>query len=76
MEINNVACVGAGLIGHGWATLFAWKAYQVVLQDSREDALERALSKVKRNLEFLARVGLLKAESYEKCLRRIRSTSD
>ena len=76
MEINNVACVGAGLIGHGWATLFAWKGYQVVLQDSREDALERALSQVKRNLEFLARVDLLKAESHEKCLGRIRSTSD
>ena len=76
MEINNVACVGAGLIGRGWATLFAWKGYRVALQDLREDALEPALSQVRQNLRFLARTGLLRAESDEKCLERIWSTSD
>lgn len=76
MQINKVACVGAGLIGHGWATLFSWKGYEVTLQDLREDALENALSQIGRNLEFLADHELLGAESCEGCLGRIRITTD
>ncbi len=76
MQINKVACVGAGLIGHGWATLFSWKGYEVTLQDLKKDALENALSQIRRNLEFLAEHELLGAESCENCLGRIRITTD
>ena len=48
MEINKVACVGAGLIGQGWATPFSWKGYEVALQNLREKALEHALSQMRR----------------------------
>ncbi|MGZ3525569.1 MAG: 3-hydroxyacyl-CoA dehydrogenase NAD-binding domain-containing protein, partial [Thermodesulfobacteriota bacterium] len=31
MEIRKVACVGAGLIGQGWATLFSSAGLEVIL---------------------------------------------
>ena len=39
MGIRRIACVGAGLIGHGWATLFAVKGLSVNLQDLEEETL-------------------------------------
>jgi len=33
MGIIRIACVGAGLIGHSWVTLFAVKGLSVNLQD-------------------------------------------
>jgi len=76
MRIRKVSCVGAGLIGHSWATLFAWKGYQVALQDLNEETLEHASSGIRRNLEFLAETGLLNAESCEKCLEKVKLTTD
>ena len=76
MEIDQVACVGAGLIGHGWATLFSSKGYEVTLQDLREEALKHALSQIRQKLEFLAEKKLLRGESCEDCLGRIRATTD
>ena len=36
MDIHKVACVGAGLIGQGWATLFSSAGLEVILQDVTE----------------------------------------
>ncbi len=41
-EIKNVACVGSGLIGQGWATLFAAAGYAVTMQDLSDDKLKGA----------------------------------
>jgi len=76
MSIKKVVCVGAGLIGHSWATLFAWKGYRVVLQDINETALEYALAKIRRNLNFLAEKGLLKDEKPEDIFQKIEVTTN
>jgi len=76
MEIERVACVGAGLIGHGWATLFTWRGYRVALQDLRREILDQALYRMRRNLEFLAEKGLLRGETCEDSLRRVEVTTD
>lgn len=52
-EIQRIACVGAGLIGQGWATVFASRGYAVVMQDQTETILDKALRRVARNIEFL-----------------------
>ena len=75
MSIERVACVGAGLIGHSWATLFAWKGYRVMLQDIDNSALEYALTKIRRNLDFLAEKGLMRDENPEEVLRKIEVTT-
>ena len=38
-NIEQVACVGSGLIGQGWAALFALNGYQVVLEDLTNDKI-------------------------------------
>jgi 3-hydroxypropionate dehydrogenase (NADP+) len=52
-NIKTVTCVGAGLIGQGWATLFAANGYDVIMQDLSEDRLENATAQVNLNLKFL-----------------------
>jgi 3-hydroxypropionate dehydrogenase (NADP+) len=74
MKIRRIACVGAGLIGHSWATLFAWKGYEVFLQDISEAALQSALSNIKKNFEFLVQKGILDDRICLEAFDRIRIT--
>jgi 3-hydroxyacyl-CoA dehydrogenase len=50
----RIACVGAGIMGHSWATLFSMKGYRVELQDVSEENLDRAQSWMKTALDLLA----------------------
>jgi len=75
MEIREVACVGAGLIGHSWATLFSMKGYPVNLHDLSDDILARALKHARVNLNFLASKGFLRLDEVEEALERIRPTT-
>ena len=58
-SIQNITCIGSGLIGQGWATLFAAHGYEVILQDVSDEKLKQAAEKVRTNLEFLNSKGLL-----------------
>jgi len=71
MTIRKVACVGAGLIGQGWATLFSSAGFEVILQDVSETILEKALSGVRSNLLFLEANNLLKQGDAEAALKKI-----
>ena len=42
MEIERVACVGGGLVGQGWATIFLSQGIEVILQDVSQEILDRA----------------------------------
>ena len=52
MDINKIACVGAGLIGSDWATLFLSKGYKLTLQDINKDILDNAVNVIRTNLIF------------------------
>lgn len=71
MDINSIACVGAGLIGSGWATLFSLKGYPVFLQDISEEILDKAVHDIQTNLVFLEENNLLKPGELEDALIRI-----
>ena len=72
MDIHKVVCVGAGLIGQGWATLFSSAGIEVTLQDVTETVLEKAIEGVKSNLTFLEAKNLLKQGEAEVALKRIK----
>jgi len=72
MDIHKVVCVGAGLIGQGWATLFSSAGLEVILQDVTETLLEKAMEGVKSNLIFLEASHLLKQGEAEAALKRIK----
>ncbi len=72
MEIRKVTCVGAGLIGQGWATLFSSAGLEVILQDVTQTVLEKSVEAVKSNLMFLEANKLLKRGEAHAALKRIR----
>ena len=75
MGIRRIACVGAGLIGHSWATLFAVKGLSVNLQDLKEETLTEVMTKINSNLKFLAEKNVIKKEEAEAALKRIKTTT-
>ena len=56
--IKKVACIGSGLVGQGWATLFALKGYKVVLQDLTDEKLDEAVKRVSHHIDVLVDSGL------------------
>ena len=74
-DIDKVACVGAGLIGQGWATLFSSAGLEVVLQDVTETVLEKAMRGVGANLMFLESNGFLKQGEADAALKRIKTST-
>ncbi len=56
---RRIGIIGCGLIGRGWAIVFARAGYQALLHDSQGGAVERALTAVEGNLRDLAELGLI-----------------
>jgi 3-hydroxypropionate dehydrogenase (NADP+) len=71
MDIHKIACVGAGLIGQGWATLFSAAGLEVILQDVSKTLLEEAMRGVRSNLLFLEASSLLQQGDAEAALKKI-----
>jgi 3-hydroxypropionate dehydrogenase (NADP+) len=74
--IKKVTCIGAGVIGHGWATLFAWKGYDVALQDISKEILKQGVNRIRENLNFLKEKGLITDDKCKEALKRIAITTD
>lgn len=75
MRITRVACIGAGLIGQGWATVFSIRCSKVMLQDVDESRLEKGLQRIRKSLQFLETHDLLGRGESERAFRRIVSTT-
>ncbi len=75
MDIHQVACIGAGLIGQGWATLFSSAGIEVILQDVTATVLEKAMRGVRSNLMFLEANHLLKQGGAYAALKRIKRST-
>jgi 3-hydroxybutyryl-CoA dehydrogenase len=51
MEVTKIMIVGAGMMGAGIAEVAAQAGYQVILNDVNQEAVERGLATVKKDLE-------------------------
>ena len=72
--ITNISCIGAGLIGQGWATQFSSGGYQLVLCDVNDAILDRALVNINLNLVFLERHELLSKGAAVRSMKKIKTT--
>lgn len=72
----RVACVGAGVMGHSWATLFAVKGHQVELQDVSTENLERAMNWIRTALQLLAEKEVIQESEVGPTLSRVHPTTD
>jgi 3-hydroxybutyryl-CoA dehydrogenase len=75
-DIKNIAVIGAGLMGHGIAQIFAVKGYGVTLMDLNLDLLSEALKKIRANLILMAEKGIGRQEDINPVLSRITTTKD
>tara|TARA_Y100000588_G_C14178080_1_gene892328 strand:+ start:570 stop:1505 length:936 start_codon:yes stop_codon:yes gene_type:complete len=70
-QIQKIAVVGAGLMGHGIALEFAAAGYQVKMHDLTEEALEHAQQRVEGNLNLLQEAGLIDEAKNRQALQNV-----
>jgi 3-hydroxybutyryl-CoA dehydrogenase len=73
---DRIAVIGAGLMGHGIAQIFAVHGFAVSLLDVNMEVLAKAIENVRANLTLLARNGIGKEEDIEPAIGRIKTTPD
>jgi 3-hydroxybutyryl-CoA dehydrogenase len=73
---GRTAVIGAGLMGHGIAQIFAQKGYTVTLYDLHPSILEKALVQIRSNLDTFVEAGLEAEGRVEKVLSNIRLSID
>jgi 3-hydroxyacyl-CoA dehydrogenase len=76
MKISKVACVGAGLVGQGWATIFLSRGLEVIMQDMSQEILNESMKHIWLNLKFLETQGLVQKENVEAGRDRITTTTN
>ena len=59
--IHKVAIVGAGLVGRGWAIVFARAGHEVTIYDARADIRAAVLGKISDSLLDMRKAGLIEA---------------
>ena len=75
-QIERIAVIGAGLMGHGIALEFAVAGYQVRLHDLDEDRLGTALANIRANLQRLSTLGRLERTRIDPALAAITTSTD
>ncbi len=73
---QQIAVIGAGLMGAGIAQVSAQAGHQVVLRDVTEQALQRGLDGIKASYEKFVSKGRLTADEATASLARITTTTD
>lgn len=71
---KNIAIIGAGLMGHGIAQIFASQGHQAFLLDVSDEVLAKAIENIRSNLTLMAQSGIGRQEEIEPAIGRIRLT--
>jgi len=74
MDIKSVGVIGAGQMGNGIAHIFALSGFDVQLTDVNQDALDRAMGIIRKNLDRQSSRGKVEAAEVEAALGRIKTT--
>jgi 3-hydroxybutyryl-CoA dehydrogenase len=74
-DISTVAVVGAGLMGHGIAQIFASHNYEVRLLDITPEILEKAIGNIRSNLSMMVKSGLISEEEIDTIIGKIKTTT-
>jgi 3-hydroxybutyryl-CoA dehydrogenase len=69
--IRKVAVIGAGLMGHGIAQIFAAAGLEVNLTDTVSEVLRGAPARIRNNLNLMAEAGRLSAERIPEIMARV-----
>ena len=75
-NVKNVLVVGAGVMGHSIAQVFAQSGIDVFLVDVKQEILDQVQPKVRSNLETLVKFGTVSEKDIEDILSRIHLSTD
>jgi 3-hydroxybutyryl-CoA dehydrogenase len=70
-EIRSVAIIGAGQMGNGIAHVVSLGGYDVAINDIRKEAVDAAISTIRRNMARQVSRGLITDADMEQALKRI-----
>ncbi len=73
--MKNIVVVGAGTMGNGIAHVFAMTGYETTLVDISEEALERALKTIDKNLDRMLKKEKITPEDKAATLQRIHTST-
>ena len=76
MAIQTVGVIGAGQMGNGIAHVLSQSGYSVLLNDVNQDALERAVQRVRKNMDRQLRSGKISEDEINTAMGRIKTTLD
>jgi len=71
IKITHIGVVGAGLMGHGIAQVFASAGYDVNIYDKDPATLRAAKDRIAGNFKVFIELNLAKPEDVDRCLNRI-----
>ncbi len=75
-DIETIAVLGSGIMGHGIAQSFAMGGFSVMLYDISETVLATARAHIKKNLALFSKSHLIKESEIETSLQRVSTTTD
>ncbi len=58
-HVRSISIIGAGIMGHGIAQVFALGGYDVCLNDAAPDALDKAMVRIRENLRIFRENGFV-----------------
>jgi len=73
MTLSTIGVIGAGQMGNGIAHVCALAGYDVLLNDVSEEALDKALGLIDKNMARQVKRELITAEDHEKAMARIKT---
>ncbi len=75
-EVKEIAVLGAGVMGHGIAQVFAEKGYNVNLHDIKEDLVRGGMAKIEKFLQGSIERGKTTRQNADAILTRIKGTTN
>jgi enoyl-CoA hydratase/3-hydroxyacyl-CoA dehydrogenase len=76
MNIEKIAVIGSGDMGHGIAEIFAMAGYSVSMMDISDEALKKAIKNISESLEKFVKKGKITQEQSNLILERISSYTE
>ncbi len=75
-ELRTAGVIGAGIMGAGIAQVLAASGFEVILHDTRAEALDKAAADIGARLDRLAEKGQMSAEDAAAAKARLRTAND
>lgn len=74
--MKNISVIGAGTMGNGIAHVFAMTGYSVNLIDVKQEALDKAVQTITKNLDRMLSKGSISEEQKQQTLQNITTKTD